>query len=330
MRKLILLCCLCLLAGVVSAQDPHFSQFFSSPLTLSPAFIGKFDGTIRATGNYKNQWQVIDRAFETKTVSVDFHVMGKNIPSTDTWGVGLMGYTDKSANGAVGFNYGSIGTAFHKGLDEDGTSQIGGGFQVTYANMLINTAKLTFADQITSNGFTGVTSEFFSGNELNLKYIDVNAGILYSGTSSEKNYYYLGASAYHINRPKQQFTGALFLLQPRITIHSGGSFELNPYSNIHVSGFYSTQSSASEVLLGGIYERKVADATSFYAGAWIRYKDAIIPYLGTEIGDLRIGVSYDVNTSDLKAGTNMRGGFELSLIYQRRPPDTRGIRCPKF
>jgi hypothetical protein len=28
----------------VVAQDPHFSQFFASPLTLNPAFTGKFDG----------------------------------------------------------------------------------------------------------------------------------------------------------------------------------------------------------------------------------------------------------------------------------------------
>ena len=43
------------LLGKASAQDPHFSQFFSSPLTLNPAFTGKFFGTYRVAGNYRNQ-----------------------------------------------------------------------------------------------------------------------------------------------------------------------------------------------------------------------------------------------------------------------------------
>src|SRR5437764_10177023 len=86
------------------AQDPHFSQFFSSPLTLNPAFTGKFNGQVRAAANYRNQWPTINRAYETGTASVDFPILTKQIPSTDTWGLGFMGYTDKSAAGAVGFN----------------------------------------------------------------------------------------------------------------------------------------------------------------------------------------------------------------------------------
>jgi hypothetical protein len=48
---------------VVAAQDSHFSQFFSSPLTLNPAFTGKFFGTYRVAGNYRNQWPTINNAF---------------------------------------------------------------------------------------------------------------------------------------------------------------------------------------------------------------------------------------------------------------------------
>ncbi len=34
--------------NLYKAQDPHFSQFFASPLTLNPAFTGKFNGTMEA------------------------------------------------------------------------------------------------------------------------------------------------------------------------------------------------------------------------------------------------------------------------------------------
>lgn len=332
MRKLILYCCCFLFLGKLSAQDPHYSQFFSSPLTLNPANIGKFDGILRVAANYKSQWAVIERAFETKTVSADFHILSKNIPSEDTWGVGLMGYTDRSTGGAVSLNSASIGTAFHKGLDEDGTSQLGAGFQICYSNMLINTANLHFEDQLTSSGFTNVTSEIFSGATLSSRYFDINAGLLYSGSSSDNNYYYIGASAYHINRPKQQFTGGLYLVEPRLTINSGGFFGLGELAKLHISGLFSTQASSSEALVGGSFERTIdAQAnTSIYAGGWVRFGDAIIPYLGLEIGDLRIGATYDINTSSLRAGSNMRGGMELSIIYQRRQSDAKTIKCPKF
>jgi type IX secretion system PorP/SprF family membrane protein len=322
-------------AGNLHAQDPHFSQFFSSPLTLTPAFTGKFDGTLRVAGNYRNQWPTINRAFQTTTLSVDFSVMQDHIATNDTWGVGLMGYTDKSANGAVNFNYGTISTAFHKGLDEEGAQQIGAGFQLTYANMLIKTSELKFEDQLTTSGFTGVTSEVFNGADLKSSYVDLNAGILYTGSSTDKNYYYVGMSAYHINRPKQEFTGALYLLNPRITVHSGGYFPLGVNSTIHLSGLFSTQGGANETVIGGAYEwttgGDVMDKPfSFFVGSWMRLKDALIPYVGFQNGDLRFGFSYDMTMSKLKTAAESRGGIEVSLIYIKRPPETRGLPCPKF
>src|SRR5678810_1107516 len=72
-----------MIAANVLAQDPHFSQFFSSPLTLNPAFTGKFNGQVRAAANYRNQWPTINRAYETGTASVDFPILGGHIPYTD-------------------------------------------------------------------------------------------------------------------------------------------------------------------------------------------------------------------------------------------------------
>jgi len=335
MRKQILFYCLCLLLGNASAQDPHYSQFFSSPLTLNPAFTGKFFGTYRVAGNYRNQWPDIQNAFTTSTASIDFHVMQNKIASNDTWGVGFMGYNDKSGpNGAVSFNYASISTAYHKGLDEEGLHQLGAGFQVTYANMLINTNELKFEDQLTSTGFTGVTSEVFNTGTLKSSYVDVNAGLLYNGSTADRNNFYFGISMYHINRPKQEFTGALYVLNPRTTFHGGGYFPLGPTSTLHLSAMQVMQGGASETLLGGAIQLtanpEVDKPASFYFGSWIRFNDAIIPYLGLEFDDFRFGATYDYNTSSLKTASLNRGGIEISLIYIRRPSTEKPVNCPKF
>lgn len=333
MKKTLLLILIVTCYGHSYAQDPHFSQFYASPLTLNPAFAGKFDGGLRVAGIHRNQWPTINKAYVTTSVAVDFRIMQNHIAENDTWGVGLMGFSDQSANGAVKFNFASAGTAFHKGLDEEGYHQIGAAFQVTYANMLINTQGLKFLDQLTPYGFTGVTTEVFDNSSLKNKYVDFNAGVLYNGSTNDQNNFYFGVSMYHINRPKQSFTGAYFILNPRTTLHGGGYFPVGQTSTVHVSAVHSTQGKASETLLGGAYQFRLSEEykpTSFYVGSWMRFGDAFIPYLGLEFGSMRLGASYDINTSDLKTGSNSRGGIELSLIYIKKDPESKGINCPKF
>src|SRR5215208_6242930 len=87
------------------AQDPNFSQFFVSPLTLNPALTGKFDGVYRLALNYRNQWPTINNAFTTYTASLDGSILRNRIPEFDQFGVGIMGFSDKSGNGVLQNNF---------------------------------------------------------------------------------------------------------------------------------------------------------------------------------------------------------------------------------
>jgi type IX secretion system PorP/SprF family membrane protein len=317
------------------AQDPHFSQFFSSPLTLNPALTGKFDGTLRVAGNYRNQWPAFNNVFTTSTASVDFSILQKNIPYNDTWGVGILALTDKAAGGILTNNYIGISTSYHKALDEDGYSQIGAGFQATYGQKRLDILKLTFEDQLTPFGFTGVTADIFNIDNLDISYLDVNAGIIYTGSTTDRNNYYVGASVYHINRPKESFKGGNWNISPRSTISAGGYFPVSDLLTLHTSGIYQVQNKSSETTIGAAlsapFNEDDVNPSNVYAGLWMRVKDAIIPYIGLEFSGMRIGASYDINTSGLKTASQSRGGMELSLIYIKRPSEGgRGIPCPKF
>ena len=46
-----------------------------------------------------------------------------------------------------------------------------------------------------------------------------------------------------------------------------------------------------------------------------RLDDAIIPAFGLNYNNIRAVVSYDINTSDLVAASNNKGGFEFSIMY---------------
>src|SRR5947209_754139 len=187
MRKILCLVMLVTAVHVLHAQDPNFSQFFASPLTLNPALTGKFDGVIRVAGNYRNQWPTINNAFTTGTVSVDGGILKDKIPEFDQFGVGLMLFTDKSGNGALQHNYVAFSTAYHKALDENGFHQIGLGFQGTYVSKQLDRSGLHFEDMLRSDGFTGLTNESFSSSQISVSYFDVNAGMLYNGTTDGAN-----------------------------------------------------------------------------------------------------------------------------------------------
>jgi type IX secretion system PorP/SprF family membrane protein len=318
------------------AQDPNFSQFFASPLTLNPAFTGKFNGLVRVAGNYRNQWPTIQNAFTTGTVSVDLNILDRNIPEMDQFGVGIMGFTDRGGNGILRNNYLSLSTSYHKALDEDGYNQFGVGFQGTYVTKTLDRNGFKFEDMLRSDGFTGITQESFSGTRLNVSYFDMAAGFLYNGTTNGDNNVYAGLSMYHITRPKEQFREGDYYIAPRYTFSAGARFPIGEVNAINISGNFNHEANARNVVFGGAYEFNLsADPnypTNLYLGSWYRWKDAIIPYVGLEFGELHIGASYDVNISGLKPGSNTRGGAEVSLIYIRQPRDRdlKKLNCPKF
>ncbi len=316
------------------AQDPHFSQFFASPLTLNPALTGKFDGTLRAAGNYRNQWPAFNNVYTTSTLSVDFSILNKIIPENDTWGVGIIALTDKAGGGVLTNNYIGISTAYHKALNEDGYSQIGLGFQGMYGQKRLDNSKLYYEDMLTPFGFTGVTQEVYNSNDLNINYFDVNAGLIYTVSTTDKNNFYFGASMYHINRPKESFKGGNWNIAARTTISAGGYFPVSDNLTLHTSGIYQVQGKSTETTFGGAIASALnndeRNPTNVYGGLWMRWNDAVIPYLGLEFGGMRIGASYDINISSLKAGSQSRGGMELSLIYIKKPANGKNVPCPKF
>ncbi len=169
--------------------------------------------------------------------------------------------------------------------------------------------------------------------------MDVNAGILYNGSTNGYNNFYIGASMYHINRPKETFQGGQYLLHSRTTVQLGGKIPTGSYNYLHISANFSLQANANAMTYGAAFgynaNHNQENPTNIYIGVWNRFSnlnDAVIPYVGLEFGSLQLGYSYDVNISSLKTASNMRGGNEISLIFIKKPkdPDAKKLNCPRF
>ena len=332
------------LTDVVSAQDPSFSQFFASPLTLNPALTGKFNGDLRAAGNYRNQWPDVNKAYITSTISVDLPILQGMLREDDRWGIGIMAMTDKTANGILTSNYFALSTAYHKAVDEDGLHQISVGFQGTYANKSLDGPRLHFLDGLQIDGtWLPSPTEPVNLQVVTTSYFDMNAGVLYNGSLNGSNEVYFGASMYHLNQPKESFLGVDNITVPtRLTVHAGGYFPSESSGQTwYLSALYNRQATGSEVVLGGALEVSTSTdenkPVNVYFGAWTRLNnvnDALIPYVGMDFGSFNLGLTYDVNVSGFKVATQARGGMEISLIYIfKQPADGSAkdkVQCPHF
>ena len=317
-------------------QDPHFSQFFVSPMTLNPAYTGKFDGEYRFSGNYKKQWPTINNAFTSSTAAIDFGILKNNVPEHDTWGIGFMALNDQSGNKILNNSYFTISTAYTKSLDEDGLHQVTVGFQGGFVNKRLDLRRADLEDELTSLGFTGITAEAFGTNPFAINYFDLNTGFMYALSTDGDNSFYIGASVYHVNRPSETFYGGSYLLNQRTTVHGGAYLPMGENKSLNISLMHQTQGAARETLLGGAFSYNVngsyENPLELHAGGWYRLGDAIIPYIGLEVNRFRFGVSYDINQSTLRPASVSRGGTELSIIYTNgiRDPLKKKLNCPKF
>jgi type IX secretion system PorP/SprF family membrane protein len=330
------------LLRTAQAQDPGFSQFFASPLTLNPALTGKFDGVVRVAGNYRNQWPAINNAFITSTVSVDAPIFANKLRENDTWGIGFMAMTDKTASGILNDNYFALSSAYHIALDENGYHSIGVGFQGSYANQSLDGTRLTFEDGLQLDGtWLRSPTEAINSEYISVHYFDMGIGALYNATTNGNNNYYFGVSAYHLNHPKVSFLGEDTINVPtRLTLHGGGFFPIQgSASTIYVSGLVNNQAGAREYVVGGAWQIAAstdeANPVNFYAGLWGRFTnnttDAVIPYVGLDYSDFSLGITYDVNVSSLQTASQSRGGIEVSLIYiKKRGSGHHSIPCPRF
>jgi len=313
--------------GSVNAQDVHFTQYFTSPLTLNPAMTGLVTDDLRFSANYRSQWQSVSpNPYITGTFSYDMAILKGKLPMGDAMGIGLIGLYDKAGTGGLTNTTFGLSLAYHKAFGYDRQQHISMGAQAMYVSKTIDFAKLTFEDMY--NQGTGLIDPGRGTADNNhtpsVSYMDANAGIMYSGKVTEHVTMYAGYSYYHLTNPVESFLKDFnHTIHSRHTGYLGGAFDMNEHTVLYASALFQSQASATEVLLGTAvgfilnpgHDMEYQKNTIFYLGGWYRYGDAVSPYVGIEWAKMRIGVSYDVNLSSFTPATNGMGAYEISLIY---------------
>jgi type IX secretion system PorP/SprF family membrane protein len=320
----------------IYAQDPHFTQFYNSPLTVNPAYTGVFNTqgsttNIRVLSNYRSQWNNSQSPYNTGTLQFDSK-LGSQVDGNviqNIFNLGLSCMYDQSLNGAFKSSYlmgtGSlhlpVGVSGNNGFDGYSKS-LGLGFGAVYGNRTIDLSQISFSQQFSSGGFNLALPNGEIGLN-NLKpFLSLNAGLLYQSTSGDdhEKEFKIGISGYHLNKPKQTFFD-----DPMQVIPMRFSFQMEylkrsttNYSFLETKLIYQYQQSINYLLLSAIYNINIGGMNyenSIGFGANYRLNDAISPYLALAISGFRFGCSYDITTSKLKTGLIPARSMEVSMQF---------------
>ncbi|WP_235954132.1 PorP/SprF family type IX secretion system membrane protein [Limnovirga soli] len=315
------------------AQDLHFSQYFNSPLLVNPANTGFApDVDYRVGINYRNQWaSVTPNPYKTMSAWGDVQLFNDRFQSG--W-VGLGGalLRDVAGSGGLTSTRGFASVAYHQLLGQN--SLLSGGFNVGLTNKRIDLSKLTFNSQWNKDFFdiTIPSGESFAYNSVT--YLDIQAGLNFAFFPTDNAYINLGASAMHLNRPRESFFNNNTLdtrIDPRFTFFVNGSFKLNDQWIVNPNIYVSKMGTAYETVAGlnAHYNLSGDGSTQVIGGLYLRLKDAFIPMIGFQLKDVSITVNYDATSSTLGTYNQTNGAYELSIIKTGLfTPGGKDVKCP--
>lgn len=319
------------------SQDPHFSQFYASPLTLNPAIAGTYTGTFRISTIYRDQWRsAIDDPLRTFSASgdvkFDLNYGNKNLP--DIVALGITFFGDRVSTFDFNTNQIVLTAAYHKALDKKTKQYLGIGVQGGIFQRSINYEDLSFQDQFNSiDGYTLGTGENLPPN--NKAFADISLGLYYSVTPSKTFNFHAGLGYFHLTRPNLSYYNTPDIIDPNLfktdilngkwSIHTGASIKTTDRMSIQPRVNALVQGPHTEINLGTTFRYKLSKTAGQYLllGPYIRGvknydnfgMESIIGMVGLEMNNFILGFSYDQNLKALANERKSLSSLEISIIY---------------
>ncbi|HWB28593.1 MAG TPA: PorP/SprF family type IX secretion system membrane protein [Chitinophagaceae bacterium] len=322
------------------AQDPHFSQFFDAPLLRNPSLAGLFNGDVRVNSVYRSQWGSITVPYQTGSFDVEYkQPVGRG---NDYVTMGMEILYDRA--GTTNFTTSDLLPAinYHKALSGDKNKYLSVGFMGGYVQRHIDRSKITTNNQYDGTGYNPSLSDGEALTQFNYHYWDGSVGVSFNSSiaGSSTDNYFVGVAYHHFNRPKNSFyVNPPVELNPKLVLSAGVKFGLDEVSYLTLDADISHQGNYNDMIAGAMYSYKLGTDPEnpdyvIHFGGYLRWKDAFIPVVKIDYNPFSIGFSYDANISQLKAVSQSRGGFELSISYigflQRGNTTRDAVLCPRF
>ncbi|MEO5997227.1 MAG: PorP/SprF family type IX secretion system membrane protein [Chitinophagaceae bacterium] len=322
------------------AQDIHFSQFFEAPLLRNPSLAGIFTGDIRVQGVYRDQWKSFTNAYRSGSFNAEYKMpIGK---ADDFITAGLQILYDKAGSAGLTSTYVLPAINYHKSLSSEKVMYLSVGFMGGILQKRIDRTKITTNSQFDGTAYNPALADGETFINPNYTAPDGSFGASFNASfgQDQKHSFYLGAAYHHISRPRNSFyLSAAAALNPKYVFSAGVKYFIDDNTFFTLQADHSAQGSFQETIGGALYSVKMGGGPdnplyTLHAGAFLRWKDAMIPVIKIDYNPFAVAISYDVNVSALKTVSQSRGGFELSVSYvgflERSNSSKYKVLCPRF
>lgn len=324
------------------AQDQHFSQFHTQPMTTNPANTGYFDGNYRVGGIYRAQWPFAANGqfvtYNNFSAYADFSFLDGYLGKVDFMGAGIYAWNDEAGDGNLRTTKINATVAYHKGFDKKGKYMLSGGFGFTMVQRAVDFKNFYFNNQWNDRFFDRSIPNLEQYANQSRWYYDLSAGLNMHIGFGTKYVLTIGGALYHINRPKDSFREANNRIGIRPIFNASFNGKLSNQLVLNAQFIFNYQKEAIETSIGALlgysgdnYRSKIRN--TFYVGAYYRIRDAMIPTVGYQVNNTRLLVSYDFTLSKLTYYNKGVGGFEVSLVHTGKFKSkniVKKIYCPKF
>ena len=335
----------CFLYLNAHAQDPRFAQFYAAPDQLNPALNVVYEGKFRFIANYRDQWASVldDVPYRTIAAHVDARF---NVGKNDYLAVGFSGLRDEAGSSNFTQNANHLNVAFMKYLGGSSKKSyyLVAGAQGGIGQRSIDANRLWFSQQFDQENVL-VNQNLPSGEVVNQQsdlYPDFSAGVLWY-TIAGDNSFYIGGAMYHLNAPNVSlFENQQDFLLERYVGHLGGELSMNRNVSLLPAAAVQFQGPSMDVNVGTNLRFTSGDLNdlALRIGGWAHVTNRLDDKISLEAFTVTamlememwmLGLSYDINVSQLTPASNSRGAFEASFIYLIPETKRRGrVSCPKF
>ncbi len=319
--SIIILTYLFLGKSVLLAQDLHYSQFYHSPLNVSPGLTGLFNGDQRYMASVRDQWRAVPVPWFSFSLGYDQKLYPKKAKN-HFYGIGLMFNYDQQGDSRLNLSNLNIAGNYSRILSKQHILSLGA--LIGYASRGFNMETLTWDKQWNGRNFDAnlATGETFESTRFNM--MESAIGLNYLFQKSSRTNTKIGTSIYHILGNGSQFENGNINRNPgkvpsRKSAYFISNWKLTSGLDIQFDGLYQSQNSYSELLFGSylnIYvNKKRGKQTNLHVGAGYRTSKSLYPKVALRYNSLFVALSYDIDLSEFSFHTDNKGGPEIHVNY---------------
>jgi type IX secretion system PorP/SprF family membrane protein len=315
MRFIIIFFVFQLIAPFAQSQDVHLTQYYTSNISLNPAYTGNYFGDLRLVANYRSQWGQVSTPIKTNFFSIEKRLL-KRFP--DEIGVGALFVNDAVSSYNLHTNKIIFSGSYQR---EYNKNVIRVGLQMGFVFRSINLGpQQTFPDQWNypqgkydpnlPNGETNIQNTRFYGN--------TSIGAAWTRRFGKAKVS-AGYAMFNLNRPRDGFVAASKGLPFRHVFNTSVVYSLSAKTNLIPHVLYMRTARATDFIGGTNVTYMMKENVGVLFGAGYRgstlNSDAVIATTGLIYNRLQFGLSWDFTVSKLNQYAKSKSAWEVMITY---------------